>query len=123
MIQSKLILQTDSPKKKRQRNNNNNNTNGNGIKQYKKLISMGKISIGLINELDSPIDSINRFINLALQTIGENSQSRQFLLESKQGIRKTSHLLKRLNNYAKKIEEEIEEIYIINGQRTDINSK
>jgi hypothetical protein len=71
---------------------------------------MGRVSVGIINELDSPIDSINRFINLALQTIGEGSQSRQFLLESKQGIRETARLLKRLNNYAKKMEKEFREI-------------
>jgi hypothetical protein len=41
-----------------------------------------------------------------LQTIEEGSQSREFLLESKEGISKTLALLKRLNNYAKKIERE-----------------
>lgn len=79
-------------------------------RSYRKLVSMGEISKGIINELSSPIDSINRFINLALNSIEEGSQARQFLLESKQGIRKTSALLKRLNNYSKKIEKEIREI-------------
>ncbi len=78
--------------------------------QYKRLALMGEINRGIINELYSPIDATNRFINLALQTIGENPQGRQFLLESKEGIRKTSLLLKKLNNYAKKIEEEIRRI-------------
>lgn len=71
---------------------------------------MGRISVKIINKLYNPIDSINRFINLALQNIEENSQSRQFLLESKQGIRNTAMLLKRLNNYAQKIEKEISDI-------------
>ncbi len=79
----------------------------NGVESYRKLASMGEISKGIINELYSPIDATNRFINLALQSIGENPQGRQFLLESKEGIRKTSLLLKKLNNYAKRIEEEI----------------
>lgn len=104
MVQSETILRLKEPGRKRQNNNRENSG------RYKKLISMGKISVGLINRLDSPIDSINRFINLALHTIGENSQCRQFLLESKQGIRKTSSLLKRLNNYAKKIEKELQDI-------------
>lgn len=85
-------------------------TSRNKPSRHKKLASMGKTSIGIINELYSPIDSINRFINLALQTIGENSQSREFLLESKEGIRKTSRLLKRLNTYIKRIEEGLHEI-------------
>ena len=71
---------------------------------------MGEISKGIINELYSPIDAVNRFINLALHSIEENSQSRQFLLESKQGILKTSQLLKKLNSYARKIEKEIRDI-------------
>ena len=75
--------------------------------RYKRLISMGEAYKGIINELYSPIDATNRFINLALHSIGENPQGRQFLLESKQGIRKMSILLKKLNNYAKKIEDEI----------------
>ena len=84
--------------------------NGKANNRYRKLVSIGEISKGIINELCSPIDATNRFINLALNSIEEGSQIRQFLLESKQGIRKTSVLLKRLNNYAKKIEKEIREI-------------
>ena len=79
-------------------------------KRYEKFASMGRASVAIVNELYSPIDSINRFINLALQTMGEGSQSRQFLIESKQGIRKTSRLLNRLNNYSKKLEEEFKKI-------------
>ena len=75
---------------------------------------MGKTSAGIINELYNPIDAINRFINLALQSLAEDSQSRQFLIESKKGIRKTSVLLKRLNNYVKRIEKESHKISITN---------
>ena len=78
--------------------------------RYRKLASMGEISKGIINELYSPIDASNRFINLALETLDESSQGRQFLLESKEGIRKMSHLLKKLNECAKRIEKEIREI-------------
>ena len=79
-------------------------------KRYKRIDYIGKRSVDLINEMYNPIDSINRCINLALDTIGENSQSRQFLLESKQGIRKASALLKRLDDYAKKLEKEFKEM-------------
>ena len=97
-------------KKNSHNNSRNNHNNKRRPDRYKKFASMGRISMGIIDELYSPIDSINRFINLALQTIGEDSQSRQFLLESKQGIRKTSRLLKRLNNYSKKLERKFREI-------------
>ncbi len=78
--------------------------------QYRRLVALGRIHKEIINEMSSPIDATNRFINLALQNISEDSQSRQFLLESKHGLRKTSTLLKKLNDYAKKIEKEIREI-------------
>ena len=84
------------------------------VPQSKKIASMGKMSVRIINELYSPIDAVNRFINLALQSLDDDSQSRQFLIESKKGIRKTSTLLKRLNDCVKKIEKETREIVAIN---------
>jgi hypothetical protein len=71
---------------------------------------MCRASVDIASELYNPLDAVNRFINLALQSIGEHSQGREFLLESKQGIRKTSLLLQRLNNYTRKIEREIQDI-------------
>lgn len=71
---------------------------------------MGTRYKDIISEISNPIDSTNRFINLALNTVGDNSQGRQFLLESKQGVRKTAVLLKKLNDYSQKIEKEIMEM-------------
>ncbi len=48
--------------------------------------------------------------NLALEHVGEESQSRQFLLESKMGMRRMETLLKRLNSYIRKMEREFDEI-------------
>lgn len=77
---------------------------------YNRLVSIGEISLRALSDMSKPIDAANRFINLALHTTEESSQSRQFLLESKQGIRKTSLLLKRLNSYARKMESEVRKI-------------
>jgi hypothetical protein len=79
-------------------------------KSYDRLASMGSASMNIINKLFTPIDATNRFLNLALQTVEEDSQSRQFLLESKMGLRRMSSLLKRLNTYAKKMEKEFDAI-------------
>ncbi len=81
-----------------------------GDGKYKKLASMGRVSVDIIKKLYNPIDAMNRFLNLALQNIEEDSQSRQFLLESKSGLRRMSVLLKRLDNYAKRMEKEFYEI-------------
>ncbi len=85
------------------------------LNQYKKLISMGKISVDIIRELYNPIDATNRFINMALQNVEEDSQNRQFLLESKSGIRKMAMLVNKLSDYAKKLEEEAKIILELNG--------
>jgi len=81
-----------------------------GVARYKKLESFGQASADLVNRLFTPIDATNRFINLALHHIEEDSQSRQFLLESKSGIRKMAELLKELGSNVRKMEEEISEI-------------
>jgi tetratricopeptide (TPR) repeat protein len=78
--------------------------------KYRRLTSMGKVSFNIVNKLYNPIDATNRFINLALQHIEEDSQGRQFLLESKVGIRKMAVLLKKLNAYAIKMDKELKEL-------------
>ena len=76
----------------------------------KNLPLMCKAAIKTVNQLYNPIDAINRFINLALHSLEEGSQNRQFLIDSKRGIRKTSLLLRRLTNYTKRIEREVSKI-------------
>lgn len=87
--------------------NNNKNNNKKEKKGYKRLATMGKVSTNLINELYYPLDAVNRFLNLALQSTDDDSQNRQFLLESKSGVRKMLTLVKRLNDYAQKMEKEM----------------
>jgi len=84
----------------------------NGKKRYKKrkLVSMGRISKNLINELYHPLDAVHRFINLALQITDDDSQNRQFLLESKSGVRRMLLLVKKLNDCTRKMEKEIKNI-------------
>jgi len=75
--------------------------------KYRKLLSLGKVSSNIVTDLYNPIDATNRFINLALQTVEEGSQNRQFLLDSKSGLRQMSLLLRKLSKYAKRMEEEL----------------
>ncbi|GEM_PF-3586575 len=75
--------------------------------RYKKLKAMSKEYKGLLSELYNPVDAANRFINLALESVEERSQSRQFLLESKEGLRKTASLLRKLDECSQRMEKEI----------------
>ena len=72
-----------------------------------KLELFGRASADLIDKLYTPIDAVNRFINLALHHIDEDSQSRQFLLESKSGVREMAMLLEELNTCSKNMKAEI----------------
>ncbi|MBU4377400.1 MAG: hypothetical protein KKD29_08040 [Candidatus Omnitrophica bacterium] len=105
MIQSKALISKVNPENKRK-----SNVSSGGTGQYRRIKSIGKISTDLIGDMYTPIDSVNRFINLAIHTIGEDAQTRHFLLESKEGIRKMSDLLRRLDKYAKKLENEFKDI-------------
>ena len=86
---------------------------------HKRLASMCKIAADIINQLYNPIDAVNRFLNLALQNLEEDAQSRQFLIESKQGIRKTSDMLRQLHNCTEEMEKEIGRMSA-NGQEAHI---
>lgn len=89
-------------------------------RRFKKLASIGEISKEILSDIASPLDATNRFINLAMHSIGDGDEGRQFLIQSKEGIRKTSVLLEKLNLCARKLEEEMRHIAeeeMENGQR------
>lgn len=86
-------------------------TGQNQTYRNRKLVSMGRTSTDIINELYDPLDAVNRFINLALQITDDDSQNRQFLLESKSGVRKMLGLVKKLNDCSRKMEKEIRKNY------------
>ena len=89
--------------------------------RHRKLISMGRISKSLISSLCDPVDAANRFINLTLQELTDNSQEKEFLLESKKGIKKASELIKELSYYVNEIEKGLHEARSINRQTKRYN--
>ena len=78
--------------------------------RFRSVASMCKTATAIISQLYNPIDTSNRFINLALQSLEEDSQSRQFLIDSKHEIRRASILLKRLIIFTKEMEEQLQRI-------------
>ncbi len=89
----------------------------------KRLLSISRASKGILNEIYNPVDAANRYINLTLQELDESSQGREFLLESKKGVKRISALLEKLNFYAKKIEKELSEISINRRQSEPVIAK
>jgi hypothetical protein len=84
--------------------------------QCQKLAQECKALLTLVNEIFNPIDSANRFMNLCLQNSEENSQTREFLLESKEALRSASLVLGKLNQQTQKMEKGLQEIIEKNGQ-------
>ena len=83
--------------------------------KFARLTSTGKVSKGIILDLVNPIASANRFLTLALESADENSQSRQFMLESKTALRQVAQLVSQLDEYAQQIEKEFSGISKDNG--------
>ena len=66
------------------------------LKQQEALVSLGKLASHLAHELNNPLDSIRRFVNLALDHISQDSPAREFLLKGKQGIRRSIQVIRGL---------------------------
>ncbi len=104
------MIQSNSPDKKSSSIDKPLSVSAKKYNRFKRLASMGRTYAAILTEISTPIDAANRFINLTLQSIDEKSQHREFLLESKKGLRKTAGLLERLTLYAGKIEREIRKL-------------
>lgn len=66
------------------------------LKQQESLASLGRLASHLAHELNNPLDSIRRFVNLALDHINQDSPAREFLLKGKQGIRRSIQVIRGL---------------------------
>lgn len=66
------------------------------LKRQEALVSLGKLASHLAHELSNPLDAIRRFINLAIDHVGQDSPARDFLLKAKQGIRRSIQVIRGL---------------------------
>ena len=66
------------------------------LKQQEALVSLGKLASHLAHELNNPLDAIRRFINLAIDHVGQDNPARDFLLKAKQGIRRSVQVIRGL---------------------------
>ncbi len=66
------------------------------LKEQEALVSLGKLASHLAHELNNPLDAIRRFINLAIDHVGQDNPAREFLLKAKQGIRRSVQVIRGL---------------------------
>ena len=67
---------------------------------HKKLSSLGKFVGGVVHELNNPLDGVIRYINLSLNSIEENSVSKEYLLEAKKGLNRIAKFVRSLLDFS-----------------------
>ena len=68
-----------------------------------KYASMGKLAAGVVHEVNNPLDGIIRYTNIILEQIGENSVTREYLLEVKKGLNRIANITKSLLEFAHQV--------------------
>src|SRR3989338_1681758 len=71
------------------------------LKQQADYVYVGKLASHLAHDLGNPIDATRRYVNLALSQLDENSPAREYLLKTKQGIKRTVRIIRGLLAYSR----------------------
>ena len=71
------------------------------VNQQEPLARIGKLSSNLAHELNNPLDSIRRYVNLALDQSEEESLSREYLGKAKKGIRRAVQVIRGLLQFSR----------------------
>lgn len=71
------------------------------IREQEPLVAVGKLASSLAHELNNPLDSIRRYVNLALDQVMEDSLSREYLLKAKSGIRRAVQVIRGLLQFSR----------------------
>lgn len=70
-------------------------------KDNEHFISIGKLASNLAHELNNPMDSIRRYVNLALDQVKQDSLAKEYLLKSKEGVRRAIHVIRGLLQFSR----------------------
>jgi len=71
------------------------------LKRQEPLVSIGKLASNLAHELNNPLDSIRRYVNLALDQVMEDSLAREYILKSKEGVRRAIQVIRGLLQFSR----------------------
>lgn len=69
------------------------------IANENKFADLGKFAGGISHELSSPLDGVTRYVNLALNSMGEEA-SKQYLVEAKTGLERITNIIQSLRGLA-----------------------
>ncbi|OPX28864.1 MAG: hypothetical protein B1H08_05125 [Candidatus Omnitrophica bacterium 4484_171] len=70
------------------------------IKSSKKYSSLGKIVGGLVHEINNPLDGAIRYVNLAFDSVDEDSVASSYLHEAKEGLGRIAKIVRSLLDFS-----------------------
>lgn len=68
-----------------------------------KYASVGKLTAGVVHEINNPLDSVIRYANILLTLFEGNSVAREYLLELKKGLNRITGITKSLLEFSHKV--------------------
>ncbi len=70
------------------------------VSSSQKYSSLGKVVGGLVHEINNPLDGALRYLNLALDSLDEESIVSQYLKEAKDGLKRIAKIIRSLLDFS-----------------------
>ncbi len=68
--------------------------------ELEKYASVGKLAVGIVHEINNPLDGVIRYTNILLEQMSEDSVSKEYLLEIKKGLNRITNITKSLLQFS-----------------------
>ncbi|MCX5702849.1 MAG: ATP-binding protein [Candidatus Omnitrophica bacterium] len=68
-----------------------------------KYASVGKLTAGVVHEINNPLDSVIRYANILITLLEGNSVAREYLLELKNGLNRIANITKSLLDFSHRV--------------------
>jgi signal transduction histidine kinase len=74
---------------------------------HERLAMIGKLAAGVAHELNSPLDGVLRFVNLAVDSMPKDAQQIPYLVEARRGLRRMADIVRDLLQFSRNAAVEI----------------
>lgn len=70
-----------------------------GLEEEKRFSVLGRLAGNVAHEINSPLDGVIRYVNLALESVQEDSAAREYLLQARQGLTRIAGTVRSLLDF------------------------